>query len=88
MTTFWPSTSDIAVMQERTAWPPTCTVQAPQSATPQPNFVPVSPSLVTQIPEKRQRRIAVVGLARAIHVDGDHAGLPFWFVTGLRCGLF
>ena len=32
------------VTQERVATPSTCTVQAPQSATPQPNFVPVMPS--------------------------------------------
>src|SRR5229473_4038892 len=32
------------VMQERVAAPSTCTVQAPQSAMPQPNFVPVMPS--------------------------------------------
>src|SRR5712671_6229239 len=34
----------IGVIQERTATPSTCTVQAPQSALPQPNFVPVMPS--------------------------------------------
>src|SRR5712691_3138891 len=34
----------IGVMQERVATPSTCTVQAPQSAMPQPNFVPVMPS--------------------------------------------
>src|SRR5580700_4320339 len=32
------------VMQERVATPSTCTVQAPQSAMPQPNLVPVIPS--------------------------------------------
>ena len=32
------------VTQERTALPSTCTVQAPQAATPQPNLVPVRPS--------------------------------------------
>src|ERR1700680_3590466 len=32
------------VMQERVATPSRCTVQAPQSAMPQPNFVPVMPS--------------------------------------------
>src|SRR5688572_17311427 len=30
-------------MQERTGWPSRCTVQAPHSAIPQPNFVPVRP---------------------------------------------
>jgi len=34
----------IVVMQERVAAPPMCTVQAPLSAMPQPNFVPVMPS--------------------------------------------
>src|SRR5215475_4088284 len=34
----------IGVMQERVGSPPTCTVQAPHSAMPQPNFVPVMPS--------------------------------------------
>src|SRR5229473_7718196 len=34
----------IGVIQERVAAPSTCTVQAPHSAMPQPNFVPVMPS--------------------------------------------
>jgi hypothetical protein len=34
----------IVVIQERVATPSTCTVQAPQSAMPQPNLVPVMPS--------------------------------------------
>ena len=37
-------TSDIGTPQARTASPFMCTVHAPHSATPQPNFVPVSPS--------------------------------------------
>jgi hypothetical protein len=39
--TFLPATLEIAVMQERVASPLMCTVQAPQSAIPHPNFVPV-----------------------------------------------
>src|SRR6266852_8063474 len=39
--TFLPATLEIAVTQERVASPLICTVQAPQSAMPQPNFVPV-----------------------------------------------
>src|SRR5258708_18869375 len=39
--TFFPATLEIAVMQERVASPLIWTVQAPQSAMPQPNFVPV-----------------------------------------------
>src|SRR5580700_1993070 len=34
----------IEVMQERVGAPSTCTVHAPHSAMPQPNFVPVMPS--------------------------------------------
>jgi hypothetical protein len=34
----------IVVMQERTALSSRCTVQAPHSAMPQPNLVPVMPS--------------------------------------------
>jgi hypothetical protein len=34
----------IVVIQERIATPSMCTVQAPHSATPHPNFVPVMPS--------------------------------------------
>src|SRR5258708_27727448 len=38
---FLPATLEIAVTQERVASPLMCTVHAPQSAMPQPNFVPV-----------------------------------------------
>src|ERR1041384_5297628 len=44
VTTVLPPTSDIATPQARTASPFMCTVHAPHSATPQPNFVPVRPS--------------------------------------------
>src|SRR5262249_2054342 len=37
-------TLSTGVWQERTAWPSRCTVQAPQSAWPQPSLVPVIPS--------------------------------------------
>src|SRR5688572_27485576 len=42
--TVFPAMLFITVEQERTACPSTCTVQAPQSAIPQPNLVPVSPT--------------------------------------------
>jgi hypothetical protein len=38
---FFPATLETGVMQERVASPLMCTVHAPQSAIPQPNFVPV-----------------------------------------------
>ena len=40
-----PATAAIRVVHDRIASPSTCTVQAPQSACPQPNFVPVNPSV-------------------------------------------
>ena len=43
--TFFPATDETGVMQERVASPSICTVQAPQRAMPQPNFVPVMPSV-------------------------------------------
>src|SRR2546422_3895090 len=39
-----PAAAAIGVMHERTGLPSTCTVHAPHSAMPQPNFVPVIPS--------------------------------------------
>src|SRR5215831_12206873 len=39
--TFFPCTLETGVMQERAASPLMCTVQAPHSAMPQPNLVPV-----------------------------------------------
>src|SRR2546428_10368710 len=41
--TSFPATRLIGCTHERTAWPFTCTVHAPQSAIPQPNLVPVRP---------------------------------------------
>src|ERR1043166_650146 len=43
VTIFLFATAEIGVMQERVACPSTWTVQAPQSAIPQPNLVPVRP---------------------------------------------
>src|SRR5712692_8038883 len=42
--TLRPATADIWVWQERTGWPSRWTVQAPHSAMPHPNLVPVMPS--------------------------------------------
>src|SRR5215467_8367099 len=71
------------VTQERVATPSICTVQAPQSAIPQPNFVPVMPSTsrnthnrgvspststVRSIPLTLM--VIVIATSRLIHVDG------------------
>ena len=43
--TLLPATVETCVMQDRVGWPLMCTVQAPHSAMPQPNLVPVMPRL-------------------------------------------
>src|ERR1700754_4038196 len=40
--TFFPATAEMGVTQERVGCPSMCTVQAPHSAIPQPDLVPVS----------------------------------------------
>src|SRR5579863_8025083 len=67
VTTFFPATSDMAMPQERIASPLRCTVQAPQSATPQPNFVPVRPS--------SSRRYHISG------IDGSPSNVRDWPFT-------
>ena len=42
---FLPAAADSGVLQERIGLPSRCTVQAPHSAAPQPNLVPVMPSV-------------------------------------------
>src|SRR5205823_1087892 len=42
---FLPATADSGVLQDLVGVPSICTVHAPQSPTPQPNLVPVKPSL-------------------------------------------
>src|SRR5262245_7152513 len=44
MVVMGPATSPTAVTHERRGTPSTCTVQAPHSALPQPNLVPVRPT--------------------------------------------
>src|SRR5712675_2233840 len=73
----------IGVIQERVATPSTCTVQAPQSATPQPNFVPVMPSTSrnthkrgvspsTSTDRSRPLTLIVVAMATSIQSQLQH----------------
>ncbi len=55
--TLFPATAEIGVMQERDASPLMCTVHAPQSAMPQPNFVPVMFSVSRKYPEQGHLRV-------------------------------
>src|SRR5579863_3746089 len=50
--TLLPATCDTGVEHDRIALPSTCTVQAPHSPAPQPNFVPVNSS----VSRRTQRR--------------------------------
>src|SRR5579884_2233456 len=76
-----PAALDTGVMQERIAWPLRWTVQAPQSAIPQPNFVPVIPSV-----SRKTQRSGIAGLTLTV------CGLPFTLnlnsamQTLLECG--
>src|SRR6266851_10418742 len=84
-----PAAALTGVTQERIAWPPRCTVQAPQSAIPQPNFVPVMPSTSRNThkrgvsPSTSTVRsipltliVIAIGTSRLIHVDWA-TGWPF-----------
>ena len=44
-----PAAAEHGIWHDRTAWPFSNTVQAPQTPTPQPNFVPVNPSVSRRI---------------------------------------
>src|SRR5688572_24822926 len=85
--TFFPATLFITVEQERTGWASTCTVQAPQSDIPQPNFVPVSPmtsrriqssgisgatSTVREVPFKVKVMLAIVGVRWMVTGSADY----------------
>jgi hypothetical protein len=65
-----PATVDTGVTQERTAWPSTRTVQAPQAATPQPNLVPV---MLSTSRNTHSRGMAGVGVG----LDGFAIDLQF-----------
>ena len=69
----------IGVMHERVATPSICTVQAPHSAMPQPNFVPVMPSTSRNHPEERCVAVNIDAVCVAIDFNGEgHGFLPQW----------
>ena len=59
---FLPAASEIGVLQERIGSPSRCTVQAPHSAAPQPNLVPVIPSV-----SRKAHRMGVAGSASTVY---------------------
>src|SRR6266567_4344544 len=64
------TTSEIEVMQARTACLLTITVHAPQRAWPQPNFVPVNPYL------DHDRFLALHKLLMSVRREREHVSLP------------
>ena len=69
---FWPTAAEMGVMHERTGAPFRCTVQAPHSAWPQPNLVPVMPSV-----SRRAQRMGVESSALTA------VSLPLMFRVGI-----
>src|ERR1700716_1792379 len=67
-----PAAAEIGVMQERVATPSRCTVHAPQSAMPHPNFVPVRPS--------SSRSVHKIGVSDGTSTVTD---LPLTFRVGM-----
>src|SRR5688500_845496 len=59
--TLLPATVFMTTEQERTGCPSTCTVHAPQSDIPQPNFVPVSPTT-----SRRTQRSGISGATSTV----------------------
>src|SRR6516225_1184314 len=70
------------VIHERTATPLTCTVQAPHSAMPQPNFVPVMPSTSRNTQRSGvspSTSTLIDAVCVAIDFNGEgHGFLPQW----------
>ena len=69
---FWPTAAEMGVTHERTGAPFRCTVQAPHSAWPQPNLVPVMPSV-----SRRAQRMGVESSALTA------VSLPLMFKVGI-----
>ena len=83
-----PATAETGVTHERIGLPSRCTVQAPHSAMPQPNLVPVRPELVAQHPE--QRRVGGGAEIDLLAVDEEfgHGGISEGWKGGLQlCAL-
>src|SRR4051794_17942753 len=58
---FLPAAAEMGVTHERMAFPSRCTVQAPHRAAPQPNLVPVIPSV-----SRSAQRMGVPGSASSV----------------------
>ena len=69
--TFLPARLETGVTQERTACPLTWTVHAPHSAMPQPNFVPVMPSVSRRYHSKGISGSVVRRLRLAVQIEPD-----------------
>ena len=88
MVIFLPAMADTGVMQERTARPSICTVQAPHWPSPQPKRGLFKPKIVAQ--SVKQRHVGIVDLDRprpAVNHEGQlrhRVFLPFDVFDFLR----
>ena len=69
-----PPTLSIVVTHDRVATPSMCTVQAPHSAAPQPNFVPVMPS-TSRNTQRRRVVVNIDAMRLTVDVDGEGHGI-------------
>src|SRR5258708_4375775 len=67
--TLRPATLDISVWQERTGWPSKWTVQAPHSGMPQPNLVPVMPSVSRRAQSRGIRGLTQILISLPLRVN-------------------
>ena len=71
-----PATLSTGVMQERVGAPSMCTVHAPHKALPQPNLVPVSPSVSRNTHNKRRVAGDIDILSLTVDRELDHVQSP------------
>lgn len=79
--TLLPATLETGVMQDRIACPFRWTVQAPHSAIPQPNFVPVIPSV-----SRKTQSSGIAGLTLTVCALPFTLNLNSAMQTLLECG--
>ena len=70
--TFFPAMLETGVPQERTGWPSRWTVHAPQSCIPQPNLVPVMPSVSRKRPQHGSAGVGIDRWSPAVDVERAH----------------
>src|SRR5262245_30706551 len=78
-------TSSTGMTQERNGIPFRCTVQAPQRALPQPNFVPVMPSTSRSTHNNGMSPSTSTSCSAPLTLIFKAIGVPFWDTGVLPC---